>query len=79
MPEMDGWAFLDAYDELSPDARNGISIVMLTTSEDSIDKERALAHDGVAVLLRKPLTAESFDDVLQKNFPSLFDQGSATG
>ena len=71
MPGMDGWAFLDAMDQLPADKREGISVVMLTTSSDPTDRERALAHDQVCLYLTKPLTEDAFDELIQQQLTQM--------
>ncbi|BAL97013.1 response regulator receiver protein CheY-like [Rubrivivax gelatinosus IL144] len=55
MPGMNGFEFLDAYQALSRAQRNGSAIVMLSSSADPADRERALGYGCVAGYVTKPL------------------------
>ncbi|MGW8121850.1 response regulator [Roseivirga echinicomitans] len=69
MPVMDGWEFIEAYKELPENLRNEIVIVMITTSYDPDDKERALQITELNEFKKKPLTFEMLDRLIQKHFP----------
>jgi CheY-like chemotaxis protein len=57
MPVMDGFEFLDAYARLElPEHRRSSIVIMLTSSNGSPDRERALAHPVVEDYIVKPLT-----------------------
>ena len=65
MPEMDGFEFLDEFDN----PHNSISIddfviVMLSSSLDPNDKKRAQKNTHVKTLLSKPLQAEELSVIL---------------
>ena len=66
MPVMDGFAFLETYQQL-PLAQSPIIIVMLTTSLHPADVQRA-NQLPVAGFLTKPLTAEKVAQVLADHF-----------
>jgi CheY-like chemotaxis protein len=55
MPVMDGFAFLDAFEALPPAQRGGASVVMLSSSSDPADRERAQRYQSVTGYLIKPL------------------------
>ncbi|WP_240920838.1 response regulator [Rubrivivax sp. JA1026] len=55
MPGMNGFEFLDAYEALPAVQRNGSAIVMLSSSADPSDRERAAAYRCVAGYVTKPL------------------------
>jgi CheY-like chemotaxis protein len=71
MPQMDGWAFLDAFDRLPEETREGIAIVLLSVSDDPADSDRAFAHKSVHLYIQKPLTGDEFAEVLKEEFPDL--------
>jgi CheY-like chemotaxis protein len=73
MPRMNGWEFLEAYDELPEELQSAIVIVMLTTSVFSKDRERAEHLPNFSGFLNKPLTQEDLLRVLRKNFPDRFE------
>ena len=58
MPEIDGFGFLKLYANLSDTIKNKCSIIMLTSSVDPIDYNRALSNPHVFNYLKKPLNIE---------------------
>lgn len=55
MPEMDGFGFLAAYRDAQARGARKVPVVVLTSSADPGDRQRALAHAGVVGYLVKPL------------------------
>lgn len=55
MPGMDGFDFLHAFEALPASHRTGIGVVMLTSSADPSDRQRADSHAAVRGFLNKPL------------------------
>ena len=68
MPAMDGWDFMNSYNALTKDQKGDVVIVMLTTSLNPNDEERANAIEYVRKYLKKPLTNEKFQMVLDEFF-----------
>jgi CheY-like chemotaxis protein len=56
MPGMNGFDFLDAFIELSETIKKRCRIVMLSSSMDVADIERATANPYVKLYLHKPLS-----------------------
>lgn len=73
MPRMDGFQFLDAYERLPMDRRANAVVVMLTTSLNPIDIERARCFDCVSDYLEKPLTEEQFIELVRSHLPGPAD------
>lgn len=69
MPVMNGFEFLEAYDQLPLLRKQAIIIVMLTTSLHPQDVGR-LEKLPIAGLLNKPLTKEKVDDIMRIHFNS---------
>lgn len=67
MSVMDGFEFLEAYQQLPLEKRQSIIIVMLTTSMLATDRQRA-EQLPVAGFLTKPLTREKLATVLHQHF-----------
>lgn len=67
MPVFDGWDFLEDFAKLPPEIQTKIVVVMLTTSMNPDDEERANANPLVRKFLQKPLTVEKVENV-QKEF-----------
>jgi len=58
MPEIDGFGFLELYDKLPDAIKTSCVIVMLSTSLNPIDHERAKTNPYVNRFLDKPLDRE---------------------
>ncbi|WP_019949319.1 response regulator [Hymenobacter aerophilus] len=67
MPVMDGFEFLEAYQQLPAEQRRNTLVVMLTTSMLATDRQRA-EQLPVADFLTKPLTREKLATVLRQHF-----------
>ena len=72
MPRMNGWEFLEAYDQLPEDQRRAVVVVMLTTSIFQKDQDRAKKLPNFSGFLNKPLTEEDLMTVLKRHFPDRF-------
>ncbi len=59
MPVMNGWEFLDLFDQLSDNIKSRIKIHMLSSSVDKRDMERAQTNKNVVYYHIKPLTKET--------------------
>jgi CheY-like chemotaxis protein len=59
MPLMDGFQFLDEFENLSQNIREHCKIVMLTSSINSKDVRRSKRYANVKEYINKPLTKES--------------------
>jgi CheY-like chemotaxis protein len=63
MPEVDGFGFLQQY-EMLPDAiKTNCIIMMLTTSLDAADLERASKNKFVKKFLNKPLDKQKLEEI----------------
>lgn len=69
MPDMDGWEFLEAYNQLENEQKAFAVVVMLTTSLNPEDREKAKEFNIVSGFLNKPLTEEMVLDQIKLNFP----------
>ena len=58
MPIMDGFQFIDEFDKLSKEFKSKSKIVMLTTSVNPSDIERAQKSKYTIKYINKPLTQE---------------------
>ncbi|MFD1874769.1 response regulator [Hymenobacter bucti] len=67
MPVLDGFGFLEAYQQLPPAQQRANVIVMLTTSLHPLDMQR-LEQLPIAECLSKPLTQEKVDLIIEKYF-----------
>lgn len=66
MPGMNGWEFLEAYNQLPEDKFKKHVIVMLTTSENPDDRKMAQSMEAVSNFQTKPLTREALEDILTR-------------
>ena len=72
MPMLNGWEFLEAYEELCrpPQVKAGVVIVMLTNSSSEQDQERALAISSVKEFMEKPLRSDGLVSIVEKYIAS---------
>lgn len=68
MPKMDGWEFLDHYRLLDSTRKSKAVVLMLTTSENPKDRDRAMRIDEVKGYEPKPLTRDSIQKILDAYF-----------
>ena len=69
MPRMNGWEFLEAFDQLPESKKENIIIIMLTTSIHSDDAQRALENPNIAAYLNKPLSIDYLEEIVAQYFP----------
>jgi len=62
MPGMNGWEFLEKFEQLDPISKSGLVVVILTTSENPDD--RAKADEMHARFTTKPLTPEALEEII---------------
>lgn len=72
MPQMNGWEFLEEYKKLKEHQKGKITIVMLTTSLNPDDEKRAEKIKDIDDFKNKPLTLDTFIEILKKHFPENF-------
>lgn len=73
MPGMDGFEFLEHYEQLEDTQKADVVIAMLTTSTSPVDRNKAGKFDLLQHFDNKPLTESSLMTVLKKQFPDRFD------
>ena len=56
MPIMNGWQFLDTLIGIDPDFANKLKIVVLSSSVDPKDKEKAADYPNIILFQPKPMT-----------------------
>lgn len=62
MPVMNGWQFLEAFNSLQKPYH--VPIIMLTSSIDPEDKEKAYSYQFVKGFLSKPFTTQHLEQIL---------------
>ncbi len=68
MPVMNGWDFLEEFQNLDDDVRNIITIIMLSTFDNLNDVEKAKTFGSISDLIAKPLTGEKMKEIILKYF-----------
>lgn len=68
MPGLTGWDFIDSYREARAKCRKQSKIVILTTSSNPDDMERAGKLKEVAEFRSKPLTNEMVEEIMHQYF-----------
>ena len=63
LPEMNGFDFLERYENLPEVIKKNCIIMMLTTSLDTTDKELASGNRYVSAFLNKPLNKDKLDQL----------------
>jgi two-component system, NarL family, nitrate/nitrite response regulator NarL len=66
MPDVDGFGFLLNFAELPESVRNTIRVVILTSSNSTIDLDRALAFKNVVHFITKPLKQSDIETLRLK-------------
>lgn len=66
MPVMDGYQFLNHYNDLETVNKSKMSIFMLTTSVSKADMEKATSYSTVKGYQIKPLTKEKINDIINQ-------------
>jgi CheY-like chemotaxis protein len=69
MPIIDGWEFLDRYEGIVPQERRQPVIIILSTSANPMDLERADSHSEVSAYYSKPLSADKLQDIVENFLP----------
>ena len=69
MPKMNGWEFLEQYKNLDLAQKAKVLIVILTTSANPDDIQRAKEIQEVTGFETKPLSKEMLTEILQDHFP----------
>ena len=68
MPGMNGWEFLEQFDQLPETKRANIILSILTTSINPDDKRLAEKQQSVHAFLSKPLKREHIQRLVDENF-----------
>lgn len=64
MPQMNGWAFLDAYEKLKPKLSKSIRIYMVSSSSNKEDIDKTKTYTCVASYIFKPFSKKDLFQVL---------------
>lgn len=66
MPIMNGWQFLDEFENRYSNKSSQVYIVILSSSIDPTDSEKAKTYASVNKFLSKPLTPEALQEVIDE-------------
>ena len=64
MPVLDGWGFLDLFDEIGNIPGKKPKVFMLSSSIDESDSNRAKSNPHVTSFISKPLNASKVNEIL---------------
>ncbi|EIF44859.1 response regulator receiver [gamma proteobacterium BDW918] len=68
MPVIDGWEFLNRYEGIVPQDLRHPVIIILSTSVNPSDHERAESRPSVTAYCSKPLSADKLRDIVDQYF-----------
>ena len=68
MPRMNGWEFMEKYDQLPDEQKGKIILAMLSATQNPDDRRRAEKLNGLAGFINKPLTLEHINKIVEENF-----------
>jgi CheY-like chemotaxis protein len=66
MPVMDGWEFLEEYEKLEPEFKAKTVVIMLTSSLNPDDRDKALSYEDVDAMYNKLLDKDILADIEEK-------------
>ncbi len=69
MPEMSGFDFLEAFDQFPPEIKKDCFVVMLTSSLNEDDREKAMSYEAVRMYCSKPISLlklQELDEMLSQ-------------
>lgn len=69
MPAMNGWEFLDEYRKLKIEKQGKVIVVMLTSSLNASDREKAEEMSTISQFINKPLSEAYLQELLEIHFP----------
>jgi len=72
MPVMNGWEFLEEYENLLENKKARIVLAMLTTSNSPKDRARAKKFSFLSDFMEKPLTKEVLMGIIEHHFAEYF-------
>ncbi len=68
MPVMNGWEFLEEYQDLDDSKKAKIVLFMLTTSMNPSDKQKAKNNGEVRGYINKPLSSSKIKTIIEQYF-----------
>lgn len=74
MPVMDGWEFIEAFQNLNIEDKEDISIVMLSSSFNPADRAKAESIKAISDFKQKPMSKEDLLEIVTTHFPELVEE-----
>nr|WP_294949272.1 response regulator [uncultured Mucilaginibacter sp.] len=75
MPGLNGWDFMNAYHQLDESMKAKAVVVMVSTSLNPDDKNRALIDKEIVTFITKPIRPENLTEVVEQYFEASADAG----
>jgi CheY-like chemotaxis protein len=72
MPKMNGWEFLEQYNKIEGINKDKILLIMLTTSLNPDDENKAKKYCDIKGFYGKYLDENSINEILSKYFPNYY-------
>lgn len=66
MPVLDGWGFIEEFNDMSKSIPHQVNLYLLTSSIDDEDRERALSYPCVSGYRIKPLSHQELEELLSE-------------
>lgn len=70
MPIMNGWEFLESYEALEDKEKGNVILIMLTTSVNEDDYNKAAENPNINGFRTKPLSLEMMQEIIQEYWES---------
>lgn len=71
MPVVSGWGFLELFEEMSSRLIKPVDVIILTSSINSDDKQKASNYNCVKGFFSKPMTESMLKDIISSSFTSV--------
>jgi len=68
MPKMNGWEFMDEFRKIKPNLKRTPSIFVVTSSENSNDKNKANDYEEIIDYIVKPVDDNKIKEIIKKAF-----------
>jgi CheY-like chemotaxis protein len=66
MPIMDGWDFIEAYKQLSPEAKKNTKVFIMSSSIAQTDIDKSKSYKEISAYLFKPVSEETLVNIFNK-------------
>ena len=71
MPLLSGWGFIELFEAIGPGLEKQTDIIILTSSVDPADKDKAATFECVKGLFSKPCSERLLEDIFSSPFISI--------